>query len=76
MLGFGGGGGGGSKGGRGSPPIATNVGLPAYAAFPATARRTETAVRTTSTASNKVRIRFFIEALLDKTPVPIVRPPA
>ena len=62
MLGFGGGGGGGggSRGGTGSVPIATNAGLPAEVAFPATARLTETAVRTTSSASNKVRARFFI----------------
>jgi len=57
---FGGGGGGGTKGGRGSVPIATSAGLPATVAFPTTMRLTETAVRTTSSASNNVTTRFFI----------------
>jgi len=56
----GGGGGGGSKGGTGSVPIATSAGLPAEVAFPATMRLTEKDVRTTSSASNNVRTRFFI----------------
>ena len=58
MLGFDGGGGG--MGGTGPVPIATNVGFPAAVAFPATIRRTEIAVRTTSSASRNVRTRFFI----------------
>jgi len=62
LLGFCGGfgGGGGGTGGTGSVPIATNVGLPADGEVPATIRRTDTAVRTTSSASSNVTIRFFI----------------
>jgi len=52
------GGGGGGGIGTGEVPIATKVVLPV--AFPATMDRTETAVRTTNTASNKLRTEFFI----------------
>jgi len=52
------GGGGGGGIGTGEVPIATKVVLPV--AFPATMDRTETAVRTTNTASSKLRTEFFI----------------
>jgi len=55
----------GGNGGTGSAPIATNVGLSfAEVVVPATIRRTETTVTTTSSASRNVRTRFFILALL------------
>jgi len=44
-------------------PIAMNAGVAVVAAFPATVRRSDTAVKTTSNASRTVRPRFFIEAL-------------
>jgi len=69
----GGGGGGGGGIGTGDVPIATKVVLPA--AFPATMHRTETAVRTTSNASSKLRTRFFIWALRNKIVMPAVRQP-
>jgi hypothetical protein len=76
LLGFrfdGFGGGPGGMGGTGSVPIANNPGLSAAATVPETARRSETAVRTTSNASRTVSARFFIEALQDEIVVPASR---
>ena len=70
---FGFGGGPGGSGGTGSVPIANNAGLSAATALPATVRRSEAAVRTTSNASRTVTARFFIEALQDKIVVPASR---
>jgi len=50
----------GGVGGTGSVPIAINVEFPTVVAFPATARRTDTAVRTTSSAISNATTRFFI----------------
>ena len=76
LLGFrfdGFGGGPGGIGGTGSVPIANNAGLSAATTVPATARRSETAVRTTSNASRTATARFFIEALQDEIIVPASR---
>ena len=67
------GGGGGSSGGTGSVPIATNAGLSAVTTVPATARRSEAHVKTTSNASRTVAAKFFIEALQDEIVVPASR---
>jgi len=76
LLGFrfdGFGGGPGGIGGTGSVPIANIAGLSAAATVPATVRRSETAVKTTSNASRTVIAKFFIEALQDKIVVPVSR---
>jgi len=70
---FGFGGGPGGSGGTGSVPIANNTGLSPVATVPATARRSETAVKATSNASRTLRASFFIEALRKKIVVPARR---
>jgi hypothetical protein len=72
-LRFDGFGAGGGSGGTGSVPIANKAGFPEVTAFPATARRSEAAVKTTSNASRTVTARFFIEALPDELVVPASR---
>jgi len=69
LLGFrfdGFGGGPGGSGGTGAVPIANNAGPSAATTGPATARRSEAAVKITSNASRTVTARFFIEALQNK----------
>jgi len=74
FVGFGAGPGG--IGGTGSVPIANKPGLSAATTVPETARRSETAVKTTSNASRTVTARFFIEALQDERMVPAKQTPA
>ena len=74
LLGFGFDGfGGGFIGGTGAVPIANNAGLSAVTTVPATARRSEAAVKTTSNASRTVTAKFFMEALQDEIVVPAGR---
>jgi hypothetical protein len=63
----------GGIGGTGAVPIANNAGLSAVTTVPATARRSEAHVKTTSNASRTVAAKFFIEALQDEIVVPASR---